>query len=179
MDRFPEYTEGDLSKARAAIVNEKGLSSTARDLKLGDYLLLSKGEEITKGREKDSILAAAFEALVASIYFDSGFKKVFKVMNKLFFRIINKESKSGFYRDFKSQLQEYSQSHLKATPRYMLTGESGPDHDKTFEVDILINNKLFGRGLGKSKKEAEQNAAEEALDLILKDPKEFPEVRGE
>ena len=168
MDRFPEYTEGDLSKARAAIVNEKSLSSIARNLELGDYLLLSKGEEITNGRGKDSILAASFEALVASIYLDRGFNKVFKVIARHFSPILDEEKKEGFYKDFKTQLQEYSQSFFKTTPRYVLTGESGPDHDKTFQINILINGKVFGKGLGKSKKEAEQKAAKEALEVLLK-----------
>ncbi|MBI4618844.1 MAG: ribonuclease III [Desulfobacterales bacterium] len=168
MDRFPDYTEGDLSKARAAIVNEKSLSSIASNLELGDYLLLSKGEEITNGRGKDSILAASFEALVASIYLDRGFNKVFKVIARHFSPILAEEKKEGFYKDFKSQLQEYSQSFFKTTPRYVITGESGPDHDKTFQIDILINGKVVGKGLGKSKKEAEQKAAKGALDVLLK-----------
>lgn len=168
MDKFPEYTEGDLSKARAAIVNEKSLSSIARNLELGDYLLLSKGEDITNGRGKDSILAASFEALVASIYLDRGFNKVFKVVARHFSSILASEKEEGFYKDFKTQLQEYSQSFFKTTPRYVLTGESGPDHSKTFHINILINGKVFGKGLGKSKKEAEQKAAKEALYLLLK-----------
>jgi len=168
MDRLPEYTEGDLSKARAAIVNEKSLSSIARNLELGDYILLSKGEEVTNGRDKDSILAASFEALVASIYLDRGFNKVFKVIARHFSPILDTEKKEDFYKDFKSQLQEYSQSFFKTTPRYVLTGESGPDHDKTFQINILINGKVFGKGLGKSKKEAEQKAAKGALDVLLK-----------
>lgn len=166
MDRFPEYTEGDLSKARAAIVNEKSLSSIAKNLELGDYLLLSKGEELTNGRDKDSILAASFEALVASIYLDRGFNKVFKVIARHFSLILATEKKEGFYKDFKSQLQEYSQSFFKTTPRYVITGESGPDHDKTFQINILINGKVVGKGLGKSKKEAEQKAAKGALDVL-------------
>ena len=170
IDRFPEYTEGDLSKARAAVVNEKSLSSIAKNLELGDYLLLSKGEELTNGRDKDSILAASFEALVASIYLDRGFNKVFKVIARHFSLILATEKKEGFYKDFKSQLQEYSQSFFKTTPRYVITGESGPDHDKTFQIDILINGKVVGKGLGKSKKEAEQKAAKEALDVITNPP---------
>ncbi|MEW6614272.1 MAG: ribonuclease III [Thermodesulfobacteriota bacterium] len=168
MDRFPEYTEGDLSKARAAIVNERRLSSIARSLKLGDYLLLSKGEDLTNGRGKDSILAASFEALVASIYLDRGFNRVFKVIARHFSSILASEKEEGFYKDFKTQLQEYSQSFFKTTPRYVLTGESGPDHSKTFQINILINGKVFGKGLGKSKKEAEQKAAKGALDVLLK-----------
>ncbi|MFH2012948.1 MAG: ribonuclease III [Pseudomonadota bacterium] len=168
MERFPEYTEGDLSKARATIVNERRLSSIAKSLTLGDFLLLSKGEEITNGRDKDSILAASFEALVASIYLDRGFNRVFKVISRHFSSILTEEKNEGFYKDFKTQLQEHSQSNFKTTPRYVLTGESGPDHDKTFQIDILINGKVFGKGLGKNKKEAEQRAAKEALGVLLK-----------
>ena len=176
MDKFPQYREGDLSKARAAVVNETRLSSIARDLGLGDYLLLGKGEELTKGRDKDSILAAAYEALVASIYLDKGFKSAFKVIEKHFSGILAEESEEGFYKDFKSQLQEYSQGSFKATPRYVLTGQSGPDHDKTFEVDILIHDKFFGKGFGKNKRQAEQNAAKEALEILLKNRQGSPEV---
>ncbi|MFH1626247.1 MAG: ribonuclease III [Pseudomonadota bacterium] len=167
MNRFPHYTEGDLSKARAAMVNERRLSSIARGLGLGDYLFLSKGEELTKGRDKDSILAAAFEALVGSIYLDRGFRKVYKVMVRHFSSILDTEKERGFYKDFKTQLQEHSQSCFKTTPRYILAGESGPDHDKTFHINILINGKLFGEGSGKSKKEAEQKAAKVALDILV------------
>ena len=166
MNRFPNYAEGEISKARAALVNEKRLSFIARKIRLGDYLLLGKGEEHTNGRDKDSILAAAFEALVASIYLDKGFKNAFKVMEKIFSGIVAEESKEGFYKDFKSDLQEYSQGFLKASPRYILTGESGPDHDKIFHVDLLIHGKIFGKGFGKTKKQAEQNAAKQALDLL-------------
>ena len=168
MERFPEYTEGDLSKARAAVVNERRLSSIARGLRLGDYLLLSKGEELTNGRDKDSILAGSFEAIVASIYLDRGFNRVLKVITRHFSSILTEEKNEGFYKDFKTQLQEYSQSFFKTTPKYVLTGESGPDHDKTFQINILINGRVFGKGLGKSKKEAEQKAAKEALDVLLK-----------
>ncbi|MDY7032012.1 MAG: ribonuclease III [Thermodesulfobacteriota bacterium] len=175
MDRFPEYTEGDLSKARAAVVNEKSLSSIAGEFKLGDYLLLGKGEEATNGRDKDSILAAAFEALVASIYLDGGFKKVFKVISKHFSSILAEEKKEGFYKDYKTQLQEYAQSNFKTTPQYILTSESGPDHSKTFQINALVNSIVLGKGTGRSKKAAEQEAAKEALQILLKNPQEESE----
>ena len=175
MDRFPEYTEGDLSKARAAVVNEKSLSSIAGEFKLGEYLLLGKGEEATNGRDKDSILAAAFEALVATIYLDGGFKKVFKVISKHFSGILAEEKKEGFYKDYKTQLQEYAQSNFKTTPQYVLTGESGPDHSKTFQINALVNSIVLGKGTGRSKKAAEQEAAKEALQILLKNPQEESE----
>ncbi|MDY6853369.1 MAG: ribonuclease III [Thermodesulfobacteriota bacterium] len=167
MARFPQYTEGDLSKARASIVNEQRLSAVAKEMRLGDYLLLSKGEEQTNGREKDSILAATFEAIVASMYLDRGFKKVFRVIERKFSRILSEEDKD-FYKDFKTRLQEYSQRILKKTPQYIHTGESGPDHDKTFHVDISIKGIILGKGSGKSKKGAEQEAAKEALEALVK-----------
>jgi ribonuclease III len=166
MDRFPQYTEGDLSKARASIVNEQRLSAVAREMRLGDYLFLSKGEEQTNGKDKDSILAATFEAVVASMYLDRGFKKVFRVIARQFSVILAEEDKD-FYKDFKTRFQEYSQRVLKKTPRYIHTGESGPDHDKTFHVDILIKGKILGKGSGKSKKGAEQEAAKEALEVLV------------
>lgn len=170
MNRFPQYTEGDLSKARASMVNEQRLSAVAREMRLGDYILLSKGEEQTNGREKDSILAATFEALVAAMYLDRGFKKVFRVIERHFSGILAEEDKD-FYKDFKTRLQEYSQRILKKVPRYIHTGESGPDHDKTFHVDILIKGKILGKGSGKSKKGAEQEAAKEALEVLVRTDK--------
>lgn len=166
MDRFPQYTEGDLSKARASIVNEQRLSAVAKEMRLGDYLLLSKGEEQTNGKDKDSILAATFEAVVASMYLDRGFKKVFRVIARQFSGILAEEDKD-FYKDFKTRLQEYSQRILKKAPRYIHTGESGPDHDKIFHVDILLKGKFLGKGSGKSKKGAEQEAAKEALEVLV------------
>jgi ribonuclease-3 len=163
MDRYPDYPEGSLSRLRAAVVNETRLARIAQDLSLGEYLLLGKGEEMTRGREKNSILASSLEALLATIYFDGGFKKAFKVIYQLFSLPLELAEKESFYQDFKTQLQEFSQETLKATPRYVLGKEFGPDHDKIFGVKVLIQGKVAGVGAGKSKKEAEQRAAQRTL----------------
>ncbi len=163
MDRYPDYQEGSLSRLRAAVVNETRLARIAQDLSLGEYLLLGKGEEMTRGREKNSILASSLEALLATIYFDGGFKKAFKVISQLFSLPLELAEKESFYQDFKTQLQEFSQETLKATPRYVMGKEFGPDHDKIFGVKVLIQGKVAGVGAGKSKKEAEQRAAQRTL----------------
>jgi len=163
MDRHPEYAEGSLSRLRAAVVNEARLARIARDLALGDYLLLGKGEEMTGGRGKNSILAASLEALLAAVYLDGGYKKAFGVISQLFSSHLEVAEKEGFYQDFKTRLQELSQETLKATPRYLHVKEFGPDHDKIFGVKVLIQEKVVGAGAGKSKKEAEQRAAKRTL----------------
>ncbi len=166
MDRYPDYPEGSLSRLRAAVVNEAGLAAIARDLSLGDYLLLGKGEEMTRGREKSSILASSLEALLAAVYLDGGFKKTFKVISELFSLPLEMAEKESFYQDFKTKLQEMSQDALKATPRYILAKEFGPGHNKIFGVKVSINGKVAGVGAGKSKKEAEQRAARRTLQKL-------------
>lgn len=169
MDAFPHHHEGDLTKLRSAIVNEKRFADLARELNLGEFLLLSKGENATGGRNKNSILADTYEALIAAIYLDGGFKRVFKVVKQHFQEILSSANQGGslFFRDFKSELQEYTQSVFKTTPRYALVRKSGPDHNRTFEVNIIIKNKVWGKGVGKSKKDASQKAAENALGKLL------------
>jgi len=166
MERHPDYAEGNLSRLRAAVVNEGRLAETARDLALGEYLLLGKGEEMTGGRGKSSILAASLEALLAAVYLDGGYKKAFGVISMLFSSPVEMAEEEGFYQDFKSKLQEVSQESLKATPRYLLAKEFGPDHDKIFGVKVLIQDKVVGAGAGKSKKEAEQRAAKRTLQKL-------------
>ncbi len=172
MDDFPQYNEGNLTKLRSAIVNEKRFADLARELNLGDFLLLSKGEDATDGRNKNSILADTYEALIAAIYLDGGFKRAFKVVRKHFKDILSAASQGSLYfRDFKSELQEYTQSIFKATPKYTLAKKSGPDHNKTFEVNITFKNKFWGKGIGKSKKDASQKAAQKALEKLLMENK--------
>jgi ribonuclease III len=166
MERHPDYPEGSLSRLRAAVVNEARLAKIARDLSLGGYLLLGKGEEMTRGREKNSILASSLEAVLAAIYLDGGFKKAFKVISRLFSHPLEIAEKESFYQDFKTRLQEISQETLKATPRYVLAKEFGPDHDKIFGVKVLIHGRVAGSGAGRSKKEAEQRAAQQTLQKL-------------
>ncbi|HYB22139.1 MAG TPA: ribonuclease III [Thermodesulfobacteriota bacterium] len=163
MERYPDYPEGSLSRLRAAVVNEVRLARIAKDLSLGEYLLLGKGEEMTRGRGKNSILAASLEALLAAVYLDGGFQKAFKVISQLFSLPLEMAEKESFYQDFKTKLQELSQETIKATPRYVMAKEFGPDHDKIFGVKVLIQGKVAGVGAGKSKKEAEQRAAQRTL----------------
>src|SRR5512139_1223664 len=138
MDRYPDYPEGSLSRLRAAVVNETRLAKIARDLSLGQYLLLGKGEQMTRGREKSSILSSSLEALLATIYLDGGYKKAFKAIARLFSLTLEVAEKESFYHDYKTKLQELSQDTLKATPRYVLAKEYGPDHDKVFGVQVQI-----------------------------------------
>jgi len=172
VERFPDHTEGTLSRLRAAVVNEARLARIARELSLGQYLLLGKGEELTRGREKNSILAASLEALLAAVYLDGGYKKAFQVIDQLFSPHLIMAEEESFFQDFKTKLQEWSQETLKATPRYLLAREFGPDHDKVFGVKVLIQGKVAGVGAGKSKKEAEQRAARRTLQKLQRAIKE-------
>lgn len=162
--KFSDYKEGVLSKIRAGVVNESCLAKLARKIDLGDYLLLGRGEEMSGGRNKPSLLANAYEALVGAIYFDSNLETAAKVL----LPSIKKEIK-GFIetpesRDYKSDLQEYTQNKMACIPAYKVTKEIGPDHEKQFEVVVSIKNKSRGKGMGRSKKEAEQAAAKMALE---------------
>jgi ribonuclease-3 len=165
MRRFPEQPEGDLSKARAAIVNESGLARVAEMLLLGQWIFLGRGEEQAGGRQKRSLLANAFEALIGAVYLDGGFSAAFEVTERLFSPIIA-EVPSAASKDYKSRLQEIAQARLQMAPSYTVLSEQGPDHAKTFEVAILIGEKEYGRAFGRSKKEAQQNAAERALVIM-------------
>lgn len=165
MRRFPEQPEGDLSKARAAIVNEGGLATVADRLSLGQWIFLGRGEEQAGGRQKRSLLANAFEALIGAIYRDGGFQAAFDVTERLFTPIIA-EVPLAASKDFKSRLQEIAQARLQMAPSYAVLSEQGPDHAKTFEVSIRIGDREYGRAFGRSKKEAQQNAAERALAIM-------------
>ncbi|MBK9294387.1 MAG: ribonuclease III [Oligoflexia bacterium] len=150
-------SEGDLSKKRAALVNEKTLSQAAREINLNEYIILGKGETQTKGMDKDSILSSTFEAVIGAIYLDGGYKAANEVVLKYFDIMQPQES------DYKTRLQEKWQAKLKITPQYVLDKAEGPDHQKTFFVSVYINENKLAEGVGKSRKEAEQNAALIAL----------------
>ena len=169
LTRFPHLAEGGLSKTRAALVNEATLPSIARGLRLGATLRLGRGEEETGGRGKNSILAGGIEALAAAVYLDGGYEEAFRVIEKLYAPLLEGMKEELQDQDFKTRLQEFTQSRLNSTPHYIVTDEEGPDHDKSFEVVISIGEKAYGMGRGKSKKEAEQRAAEEALRALQKD----------
>jgi len=167
MDRFPSHAEGELTKLRAELVNQRRIAEMARELQLGEFLLLGRGEDSTAGRYKNSILADTYEAVIAAVYLDGGYGPVFKMVRRQFMKMLTAENEGNLHhRDFKSQLQEYTQAFLKSTPCYRLIQESGPDHNKSFEVNVILNDIIMGSGYGKNKKSAEQKAAKEALEKL-------------
>ncbi|MBI3555725.1 MAG: ribonuclease III [Deltaproteobacteria bacterium] len=166
LEAFPDCSEGDLSKLRASLVNEKSLARIARALALGDFLLLGKGEQHTGGRDKDSILASTFEAVVAAVYSDGGFSTCNEWVRGLFAERVKLCRDQSALQDFKTRLQEVVQARFKNAPRYEVLNSSGPDHDKTFEIQLLINGDVLAGASGKSKKEAEQSAAKIALEKL-------------
>ncbi len=168
MREFPDYTEGQLSKIRASIVNETTLAEMARDFRLGEFLLLGKGEELSGGRTKSSILSNAFEAVIAAIYLDGGFDRTLGFIKNLFQPYMEKWMQSPIYKDYKTFLQEFSQNRFKVVPRYQLIHESGPDHDKIFHIKLTITDELTATGIGKNKKDAEQQAAKKAIEELQK-----------
>ncbi|MES0362494.1 MAG: ribonuclease III [Desulfobacteria bacterium] len=166
MNHFPQTLEGELSRMRAAIVNESQLAAVAQKLNLGQYLLLGKGEALSRGEEKSSILADALEAVIAAAYLDGGLKNAFDVIERQFSRVISQVGERLEAEDFKSRLQELVQVRFKTIPYYTVIAESGPDHDKTFEVRLSIGTSLTTHGTGKSKKAAEQAAAQVAFEEL-------------
>lgn len=167
MDRGKNCSEGKLSNMRAAIVNEDELSALARSFGIGACIFLSRGEDESGGREKKSILANVYEALIAAIYYDSGFETIFSLIERHCEVLLNEVGEKGFFRDYKSRLQEYAQRSLNAIPRYVLTMEEGPDHGKIFESQVIIGNSVYEKGQGGSKKSSEQDAAEKTLNRLL------------
>ncbi len=161
--KYQDYKEGVLSKIRAAVVNENCLAELARNIQLGKYLLLGKGEELSGGRTKVSLLANAYEALAGAIYCDSDLQTASSTLLPVLKNEIRKYTDMRRFRDYKSDLQEYTQNKLVCIPIYKVIKETGPDHEKQFEVVVLIQDKILGRGNGRSKKEAEQAAAKMAL----------------
>ena len=167
---FEEYgkrPEGDLTKIRSLVVCSRSLASLAKKINLGDYLFLGKGEE-ESGRNKPTILENAFEALIAAIYVDSNNSKeqVGKFLLPLILPEINAAANDQIAYDYKTSLQQFIQATSKEKIQYVLVGESGPDHAKTFEVEVRLNSNIIGKGKGKTKREAEQAAAKEALALF-------------
>lgn len=157
--------EGDLTKLRASLVCEKSLHVFAGQIGLGRFLMLGKGEENTGGRERPSILADAFEAVIAAIYLDGGMDAARNHILRFIPKDLEHSAKPVFS-DFKTVLQEVVQKNPEEKVEYVLIGEEGPDHNKRFVVEVMLNSQVIGKGKGKSKKEAEQLAAKEALELM-------------
>lgn len=163
MERFPNANEGELSKMRALIVHEEGLAEVARTLALGELLLLGRGEELTGGRTKSSVLADALEAVIGAVYLGSGMPAALAVADRLFGPALVRLIDGGGGEDSKTLFQEAAQERFKLVPRYRVVAESGPDHDKLFDVEVAVGSEIYARASGRSKKEAEQAAAREAL----------------
>jgi ribonuclease-3 len=166
MKLCPDSPEGELSKLRAVVVSETNLSGVARSLDFGSYLLLGKGEEQTGGRDKNSLLANAIEAVIAAMYLDGGIESAYQFIRDKFETDIRSMLANGLTYDFKTDLQEKCQNRFGELPRYIVVKESGPDHQKVFDVEIEASGRVLGRGIGGSKKEAEQRAAREALERL-------------
>ena len=166
---FPDMSEGELTKLRAGVVCESGISKTAREIRLGDFILLGHGEESTGGRQRDSILADAFEAVIGAVYLDGGIEETKRFVLSLMIPEINCVKDSFKLLDAKTHLQELIQSQSKMPVNYIITDETGPDHDKIFTASVEHEDKILGEGKGKSKKEAEQAAAYDALKKLESD----------
>jgi len=161
--RYPDIPEGGLTRIRAEVVSETGLSTLARQLNLGDGMRLGKGELISGGREKDSLLADAFEALLGAIYCDGGFAAACAVVERIFAGPIEKCTRSRYGTDYKTCLQERLQARYGGLPEYHQISISGPDHNRVYTMEVCFDGKLLGSGRGASKKRAEQQAAADAL----------------
>jgi ribonuclease-3 len=168
LERLPGAPEGVLSQARAAVVSERSLAAGARGLGLGSYLRLGRGEERTGGREKPSILADAYEALLGAVYLDAGWPAALALVRAHLGGSIELAVGGQAEPDYKTRLQERVQQRFRTPPRYVLSAAEGPDHARTFEVEVTLGGAVIGRGRGASKKEAEQRAAAEALAALAR-----------
>jgi len=164
--RFPDMKEGELTRMRAVLVNENSLAEMARNVELGAYLCLGKGEDSSLGREKSSILACAYEAVVGAIFRDGGFDDATRFVELQFSSVLKQAREKMLQGDAKSRLQEKIQENHNEAPVYRVDLEEGPAHDKRFTVSVLFNGEVLGTGVAKSKKEAEQLAAASALKKI-------------
>ena len=162
-DRHPRASEGKLSKQRSAIVSRVNFAKFTRGLGIDKQIILGKGEERTGGRDRESNLAGAFEAIIGAIYLDGGYRNVFRVISKL---IKNSIDEKDIFTDYKTKLQEIAQKKYKQIPRYRVVHEEGPPHKKCFHVEVKIMRRVLGEGMGSNKKEAEQSAAKEGLNKL-------------
>jgi len=167
MEKYPAMREGDLSRTRAKLVNEHQLADLARQLDLGRFLMLGKGEAQTDGRNKSSLLADAFEATLAALYLDGGFERALTFVSRLYAPLFTEIPGHSQNPDYKSRLQEAVQLRHQEVPQYTVVCETGPDHEKTFCVAVTVCG-LKADGKGRSKKKAEQDAAREGLERLKK-----------
>lgn len=178
--RFPDRAEGWLTRLRAALVRTESLRELAVDCQLGEALRMGKGEENSGGRKRKTNLCAAFEALVGALYLDQGVDAVRDFVLPMLETRLDKVIEEASYQDARTQLQEWSQAELGITPSYDIIGESGPDHEKEYEAEVVINDEISGRGVGRSKRAAAQAAARDALQSIVPpndaDPQQQPDI---
>ena len=167
-NKYPNHPEGDLTNFRSSIVNARILSKVAKDLGLGEFLFLSRGEEATGGRERQYILANTYEALLGAIHLDRGLAESGRFVDKTLLPNLTEIIEKKLYKDYKSLLQELLQAKFNVTPSYKLISERGPDHSKIFEIGVYMKEKLLAAGSGNSKQTSEQAAAKNALENITK-----------
>ncbi len=167
--KFPNVNEGDLSKLRASLVNEKGFQKLANSINLGEYIHISAAEENNEGRNKSSICSNAFEALIGAIYLESGLKKAEEISLRLLEDAYPRIDLESVFRDYKTTLQEITQARMGVTPEYIVIAASGPDHKKEFEVMVRVAGRELSTAKGNSKKAAHQEAARLALDVLKKE----------
>ncbi len=175
MRRFPEASEGDLSKLRASLVNAQVLATKAATLSLGQWLRLGGGEERSGGREKPSILASAYEAVLGAVYLDGGFVPAYELVSRHFADELEEKSRAVLF-DCKTRLQEITQKIFKEIPAYTVVEARGPDHQRLFISQVSIAGKLYGRGEGPSKKSADQAAASQTLIMLRLENEDTPKV---
>ena len=163
---FPDKDEGDLTKLKSFFVNQEALANKARQMNLNQFILLGEGEDQSGGRNRDTILSDALEALVGAIYLDKGLDKVKKFIKQYIINDVKKFRNKPIPINYKSKLLEYIQDTTQTIPKYRIINERGPDHNKTFTVEVFVDGRSYGIGKGKSKKKAEQNAAQAAISKI-------------
>jgi ribonuclease-3 len=158
-ETLPDQPEGELARIKSFVVSEASLSEIARGLRVDNFILIGKGEEYSGGRSKKAILADCLEAIIGAYYLDSGFQPARRFVHQMLIPEINKVLENRHAKDYKTLLQEYVQKRMKTYPKYRVVQKTGPDHDKTFWIEVHIGDRSFGAGKGKNKKEAEQEAA--------------------
>ena len=163
---YSEKSEGEMAKIKAVVVSEDILSAVAGNLKIDEMLLLGKGEELSGGRTKKAILADAMEALIGALYLDSGYKAAFDFVSRCIYPEINKVTGDNYHKDYKSILQEYCQHNFHCYPEYIMVKRSGPEHERTFWMEVKIGETVYGTGTGRNKKSAEQEAAKAAWEKL-------------
>jgi ribonuclease III len=166
-ENFPEKSEGELAKIKAVVVSESILSEIAKSLKIDEMLLLGKGEDLSGGRNKKAILADAMEALIGALFLDSGYMTAFKFVKRCISPEILRVTGANYHKDYKSLLQEYCQRLYHNYPEYRMIKRSGPEHERTFWIEVCVNETVYGPGIGRNKKSAEQEAAKIACEALL------------